>query len=87
MYAMGDVSATETAIFMGRGKVIFRKREGGSLTVQILGSAQVKSNKEEDSRSNTLKSSQKQNYFSFSAVVVDSRKDVARQFKRQDKLS
>ncbi|XP_020092404.1 uncharacterized protein LOC109712958 isoform X2 [Ananas comosus] len=102
MYAMGDVSATETAIIYGMEPLwgasfawfLLDERWDtttwigaalvlcGSLTVQILGSAQVKSNKEEDSRSNTLKSSQKQNYFSFSAVVVDSRKDVARQFKR-----
>ncbi|XP_008809804.2 uncharacterized protein LOC103721388 isoform X2 [Phoenix dactylifera] len=59
----------------------------GSLTVQILGSTTGKSRKVEDSsNSNHLGASDKQNNLSFSAVLINSRKNVADPFQKQDKL-
>ncbi|KAG1334723.1 Integral membrane protein [Cocos nucifera] len=55
----------------------------GSLAVQILGSTSEKSKKIEDSsNSNCLEAADKQNNLSFSAVLVNSRKNVADPFQK-----
>nr|XP_010916522.1 uncharacterized protein LOC105041308 isoform X3 [Elaeis guineensis] len=106
--AMGDVSATETAIIYGLEPVwgaafawfLLGERWGttewigaalvlcGSLAVQILGSTSEKSKKIKDSsNSNRLEAADKQNNLSFSAVLINSKKNVADPFQnRQDKL-
>ncbi|XP_010916521.1 uncharacterized protein [Elaeis guineensis] len=105
--AMGDVSATETAIIYGLEPVwgaafawfLLGERWGttewigaalvlcGSLAVQILGSTSEKSKKIKDSsNSNRLEAADKQNNLSFSAVLINSKKNVADPFQKQDKL-
>jgi drug/metabolite transporter (DMT)-like permease len=107
MYAMSDISATESAIVYGLEPVwgaafawfLLGERWSstawfgavlilcGSLTVQLLGTDPKETKTLEKNRAESTKSSQKDHYFSFSTVVVDSRKNVPNtQIKRQDKL-
>ncbi|KAF3321003.1 integral membrane protein [Carex littledalei] len=60
---------------------------GGSLTVQLLGTAPKETKTLEGNRAESTKSSQKDHYLSLSTLVVDSRKNVPdTHIKRQDKL-
>ncbi|KAJ4791378.1 Integral membrane protein [Rhynchospora pubera] len=107
MYAMSDISATETAIVYGLEPVwgaafawfLLGERWNstawfgavlilcGSLTVQLLGTGPEETKTLKGNHIQSSKSSQKDQYLSFSTVVVDSRKNVTNtRIKRQDKL-
>ncbi|XP_066328524.1 uncharacterized protein [Miscanthus floridulus] len=106
MVAMGDVSATETAIVYGLEPVwgaafawfLLGERWDntawigaalvlcGSLTVQLFGSAPVKSKKVKKHSSNALETPVKQqDYLSLSPIPVDSGKFIGRQLERRNK--